>query len=363
MDQTRFQKFQELFPNEKPFRWKQIEEALFQVENKGWKDVTVLSKPMREVLEKEVKWNSLREIKTFISQKKDTHKAIIELEDGLRVETVLMANKRGQWTICVSSQVGCAMQCNFCSTGKMGLSRNMNVDEIVDQYLFWQQYIKNNKVPPPDKEGARKRSDGSRISNIVFMRMGEPLANFENVKETINTWLKYTDVGPTHITVSTVGVLPLLDQILKDKDWPHTRLAISLHSADPVTRKEIVPTSHKEFLPKIKEWTKKYLEQFGNRRHHLTFEYVMLRDTNDTDHHAKALAKLCNQVGNIKVNLIPYNFTDLGFTRTEENQLQKFKRILEDKGIPITIRKTMGDDIAAACGQLITLNSSSHPSK
>lgn len=348
---TRHELFQELFPNEKSFRWKQIEENLFKPGKLGWHDITNLSLPMREALTINVRWLSYIGEQIMRSAKGDTHKALLELEDGQKVETVLMENKRGDWTICVSSQVGCAMACTFCATGKMGLLRSLTEDEIMDQYRFWQNFIHT------------ELQGDQRISNVVFMGMGEPLANYENVKKTIHTWLKYTDLGPTHITVSTVGVLPVLEKILVDPEWPDTRLAISLHSADPITRKEIVPSSFDGFIPKLKDWIKRYQVVHGNRRHHLTFEYVMLKNINDTDRHAEVLAELVREltVGRrhgeepLKVNMIPYNFTDIGMERSTRAQLDRFKEILERRGVPVTMRKTMGDDIAAACGQLIVL--------
>ncbi len=350
---SRQAQFQALFPHEKPFRWKQIEQALFTAPKeglkagvpapRGWNDLTTLPKAMRETLAREVPWVSYREVKMLASANGDTYKAVLKLGHAASlVETVLMANRRGQWTICVSSQVGCPMKCTFCATGKMGLTRNLTSDEIADQYRFWGEKLVNSVGT-------------GRISNVVFMGMGEPLANYENVKQALLTWLKYTDLGPTHLTVSTVGVLPMLEKLLSDPDWPPVRLALSLHSADPRTRKEIVPTSYDQFLPKIEDWTRRYLEKFGNRRHHLTFEYVLLRDTNDTDHHAEMLSKMAARLGKVKVNLIPYNFTDLGYTRSRDSQIARFKAVLEARDVPVTVRKTMGDDIAAACGQLITL--------
>ncbi|OGJ45458.1 hypothetical protein A3J23_01100 [Candidatus Peregrinibacteria bacterium RIFCSPLOWO2_02_FULL_48_14] len=348
---TRFELFQTLFPNEKPFRWKQVEENLFKPEKTSWLDITNLAKPMRETLAAKVPWVSYISSHVLRSARGDTHKALLELEDGQKVETVLMENKRGDWTICVSSQLGCAMGCTFCATGMMGLTRNLTADEIVDQYRFWQHFV------------AKELKGDQRISNVVFMGMGEPLANYENVKKAIHTWLKNTDLGPTHITVSTVGILPVLEQILTDPDWPDTRIALSLHSADPITRKEIVPSSYDQFIPKLKEWIRRYQKVHGNRRHHLTFEYVMLKNVNDTAHHAEELAKLVNELSvdrkhaeePLKVNMIPYNFTDIGLERSTNNQIHRFKEILEAAGVPVMIRKTMGDDIAAACGQLIVL--------
>ena len=213
----------------------------------------------------------------------------------------------------------------------------------MDQYRFWQNFLTER----PEMQ--------QRISNVVFMGMGEPLANYENVKKTLQVWLKVTDIGPTHITVSTVGVLPVLEQILTDKDWPDAKIAISLHSAIPETRKSIVPTSFDQFIPKLREWIIRYQNTLGNRRHHLTFEYVMLRDVNDTVEHAQTLAKFAKDLGQIKVNLIPYNFTDMGVQRSRDESIETFRHILEDADVPVTVRKTMGDDIAAACGQLITI--------
>ncbi len=340
--QTRAQIFQSLFPQEPAFRLKQLEQVVFNPQFKGWKDVSSFGKEQREILEKELPWVSYKASQVFHSKSGDTHKALLTLADDQKVETVLMENRRGQWTICVSSQVGCAMGCKFCATGKMGLIRSLNEDEIVDQYRFWSGYLQEH----PELQ--------SRISNVVFMGMGEPMANYENVKNTVRTWLRNTDLGPTHITVSTVGVLPALENLLKDKDWPEVRLAISLHSADPKSRQEIVPTSFDGFLEKLTDWTARYLKQFDSRRQHLTFEYVMLQGVNDDEHHAQKLIQIAQKVGKVRVNLIPYNFTDLGFQRSVHERTARFKDILEDAGLTVTIRKTMGDDIAAACGQLIT---------
>lgn len=338
---SRAERIKALFPTEPAFRLKQAQEALFTPGKNGWEDVQVLPKAMRETLIKEVPWMAVKEVTVLQSKKMDTFKAIVEVEGGKRIETVLMQNARDQWTVCVSSQVGCAMRCTFCATGKMGLTRSLDADEIIDQIRFWRAFLAKRPELPP------------RISNVVYMGMGEPLANYEGVKASLNAILKHTDIGPTHITVSTVGVLPRLEQILTDAEWPHVRLAVSLHSADPKTRKEIVPTSYEDFLPKLLAWTKKYLEVLGNRRHHLTFEYVMLHKVNDTEHHADVLADFVKQAGQVKVNLIPYNFTDSEFETTPRATLDAFMARLEDQGVIVTSRRTMGEDIAAACGQLI----------
>lgn len=348
--QTRVEQFRALFPSEPRFRWDQIVRALYQPQNKKWEDVTTLSKPMREAMVA-IPFTSFKDVQVFASKNRDTHKAIVTLHDGLQIETVLMANKRGQWTICVSSQVGCAQRCGFCATGRMGLKRNLTIDEIVDQYRTWNAFLLEKKPKHPTST----HKEPNRISNVVFMGMGEPLANYDTVRDTMNQWLKYTDLGRTHITVSTVGMLPMLDKMLDDEQWPQVRLAISLHSADASTRKEIVPTSYDGFLDKLQDWSKRYMAKFGNNKHHLTFEYVMLRDVNDTTHHAQKLYQWVNKIGPVKVNLIPYNLTDNIYKRSMDGTIEEFKAILEGHGLTVMIRKTMGDDIAAACGQLIKL--------
>ncbi len=337
---SRDQQFSQLFPDAPSYRRGQFVSALFNPTFRTWKDVTPFPAAMREALETNIPWMSLKQVIVQESAKKDTFKALLEVAGGNQIETVLMQNRRGAWTICVSSQVGCAMRCQFCATGKMGLTRHLLADEIIDQYRFWIEFLSNRQELP------------QRISNIVFMGMGEPLANYENVKDVLNTILTQTDIGKTRITVSTVGVLPRLEHILTDEQWPHVRLAVSLHSADPETRKNIVPTSYDDFLPKLSDWAKSYLQKFGNRRHHLTFEYVMLKDVNDTSHHAKLLAELITKIGNVRVNLIPYNFTGGEFQTSTSQRVKDFFSYLESHGVTVTTRRTMGDDIDAACGQL-----------
>jgi len=301
-----------LLKKEPAFRFKQIKKALYQPQISSWAEITTLPAKLQEQISAEVPFMTVKEKLVQTNKRKDTHKAALTLKDGLSIETVLMKNPRGYWTICVSSQVGCAMRCDFCATGKMEFTRNLTKDEIIDQYRFWQQYLQKHKEL------------NQRISNVVFMGMGEPLANYETIRDTINEWLEETEMGPTRIIVSTVGHLAVLEKLLNDKQWPHVRLAISLHSAEKNTRKEIVPTSHEGFLPNLAEWAKKYLEKFGNQRHHLTFEYVMLDRINDTDKHAKALAEYVNKIGKIKVNLIPYNFTDSDYKRSKDQQIVAF---------------------------------------
>lgn len=338
---SRTEKFESLFPGAPAFRMKQIEEALFSPLFKSFKDISNLPIAMRDVLEKEIPWLSIKAVQVLESVKKDTFKAVIEVEGGKRVETVLMKNARDQWTVCVSSQIGCAMACSFCATGTMGFTRNLSADEIIDQLRFWNIFLSGRPELPP------------RISNVVFMGMGEPLANYENVKKTIQTWLKYTDIGVTRITVSTVGLLPMLRKLLTDPEWPSVRLAVSVHSADAETRKAMMPSSFPGFLDELEKWTKEYFEKFDSRRRHLTFEYLMLSKVNDTELHAKALIRFAQHVGKVRINLIPYNFTGSVYKDSLPGEFDRFQKQLEDAGVTVTRRRTMGDDIAAACGQLV----------
>ena len=345
MTKTRQNIIKELFPNIPKFRFDQVNTALFDEKINSWKEVSTLSKDMREKFTKSLPWQSLTLCKVYKSEYEDTFKAVVMTEDKLRFETVLMLNRRDQWTICVSSQVGCAMRCTFCATGAMGLKRNLEAEEISDQYRFWKEYLK-------DKPGLPQR-----ISNVVFMGMGEPFANYENVKSAIHTWLKHTDLGSTKIMVSTVGILPQLERVLEDPDWPRVQIALSLHSANQKKREEIVPTTTPDFVKKLIDWSHRYQTKLGNRNHKLTFEYTLISHENDTPELATELANYVNKTAFEKVNVIPYNpVKSNSFTRSERERVDTFKEILREKGVNVTERLTMGDDIDAACGQLALSN-------
>lgn len=342
MVETRADLFKRLFPNEPRFRLEQMERALFDLKIHGWNELTTISKQSREVLTRDVPFSSVTLFQLFVNKHKDTYKALIKAQDEKLFESVLMANRRGQWTICVSSQIGCAMKCTFCATGTMGLKRSLTSDEIVDQYRYWMTFLSEHSELP------------QRISNVVFMGMGEPLANYESVKTAIQTWLKYTDLGETRITVSTVGILPQLERLLTDETWPHVRIAISLHSANQKRREEIVPTTVPDFLLKLSDWANRYARVLGNRRHHITYEYTLLCKVNDNEKDALELAAFVRKSGVSKVNVIPYNpVAGKPFSRGDEERINAFKEILRGRGVTVTQRKTMGDDIAAACGQLV----------
>lgn len=357
MPLSRREKFATLFPDAPTFRWRQMEGALFSPAFQSFSDVSSMPLAMRASLAQALPWLSLTEVVVLPSASKDTYKAIVETVDGKRVETVLMQNARSQWTVCVSSQVGCAMACTFCATGTMGFSRNLLADEIVDQVRFWEIYLRKS---PTLRDS--KGEPLSRISNVVYMGMGEPLANYDHVKESLRLLLGYTDIGLTRITVSTVGLLPMLQKLLRDPTWPAVRLAVSLHSADPNTRAQMMPSSYQGFLDGLETWTKAYFDTFASRRRHLTFEYVMLSQVNDTMHHAGALIRFARRVGKVRINLIPYNFTGSVYRDSLPGDFERFQKQLEDAGVTVTRRRTMGDDISAACGQLVVAQNSTSQS-
>lgn len=337
---TRAETLHILFGSVPVWRLTQVEQALFSPFIRTFSDITTLPALWREPLHRAQVFISYRTAQVFWSQKKDTFKALLKLADGKQIETVLMKNARGAYTVCVSTQVGCAMACTFCATGKMGFSRNLSEDEIVDQVRHWIYFLADHP------------EIAARVSNVVYMGMGEPLANYDAVKQSLRTILKYTDIGPTHMTVSTVGLVPMLNRILDDLEWPAVRLAVSLHSADPQTRKEIMPTSYDNFPDTLAEWAERYFEKFDSKRRHLTFEYIMLSGVNDSEKHAEALIKFTRRIGKVRVNLIPYNYTGDVFHKSTQTDIDIFQQRLEYAGVDVTRRRTMGEDIAAACGQL-----------
>ncbi len=352
--ETRSATLNQLFEGQPAFRLRQAEAALFRPDWKSWEDVTVLSKDIRKKLGEHAMWLSLIPVSLLQSVKRDTFKAVLETVDGKRIETVLMQNARGFWSICVSSQVGCAMACTFCATGTMGFTRNLSADEIIDQYRYWMYFLADRHDLEHLPAAATPQAlQAGRISNVVYMGMGEPLANYLNVKTSLQTFLAHTDMGPTRLTVSTVGLIPMLRRLLTDETWPPVRLAISLHSADGPTRTTIMPSSYPKFLDDLADWTRDYFEKFDSRRRHLTFEYIMLAGVNDTPLHADKLITFARKVGKVKINLIPYNDTKSKYSTSESVALVAFEKKLLDARVDVTRRRTMGADIAAACGQLV----------
>lgn len=341
---------EQILSNEPAFRIKQAKEGLFVVGKWGWEDISSLPKNVRAEISKNIPWVSVfaKDIKTSSIDKAE--KALLKLEDGNLIETVLMSNVRGGYTVCVSTQAGCSIGCAFCATGKTGFKRNLETREIIDQYRFWMYQKKE-------------------ICNVVFMGMGEPLLNYENVRGAISDILEFTEIGPNHIVVSTVGIMEGLNKILKDSLWPNVRLAISLHSAIDSTRKKIVPAHTEKFYADIIKWAKEYQKKYGSKNRHLSFECVILEGINDTREESKALTDFLSKIGQVKVNLISYNSChperreaesrDLVIQRQtrdimlcSSSRIFTFQSALKKAGFTCTIRKSYGADIQGACGQL-----------
>jgi len=311
------------------FRARQIFNWVYLKSVKSIDDMTDLSKKFRDDLNKIATITSST-IKRKQVSKDGTIKYLIEYSDGECVETVLMRfDNRANLTACVSSQVGCSVNCRFCATGKRGFIRNLTYSEIIEQVLTIQ------------------RDTGLKVTNIVFMGQGEPLLNLENVLRAIEFINNNLVVSQRRITVSTSGIIPKILE-LAEKDLQIT-LALSLHAPNSVIRKSLMQIDNKYPMSDLKKALKYYNEKSGRR---ITIEYLLIKGINDRIEHAKETAEYLQDI-KCNVNLIPYNPVDeTGFKRPNSDDIMKFKCILEHSGKKVTIRLERGSDIDAACGQL-----------
>jgi 23S rRNA (adenine2503-C2)-methyltransferase len=292
----------------------------------SYDEMTNLPAELREALEQTVPLSSLS-VEREAHSADGTEKALFHTADGRAVEAVLMRYRDARRSLCVSSQSGCPLTCTFCATGAMKFGRNLTSSEILDQALHFR----------------RKEA----VSNLVFMGMGEPLINVDNVLASCER-LPEIGIANSHTTVSTVGWIPGI-QKMTDPDTPNVRLALSLHAADPALRSELMPVNDRfplsDVMDAVREW-------HAARRRKVFIEYVMLAGVNDRYEQAVALAKVLQPAGVFKVNLIPYNPTDGGFTGSGRAAIAAFRDALVERGVVATIRLTRGRDIDAACGQL-----------
>ncbi len=264
-----------------------------------------------------------------------SRKWLLRLEDGNCIETVFIP-EADRGTLCVSSQVGCMLNCSFCSTAQQGFNRNLTAAEIIAQLWIASRALDN----PPD--GSR------RISNVVMMGMGEPLLNYDNVVRAMRLMLDDFGYGLSkrRITLSTAGIVPAIKKLREDCD---VSLAVSLHAPDDLLRDELVPLNRKYPIRELLDTCHEYV---GDSRRRVTFEYVLLSGVNDTDGHARQLARRLEGIP-AKINLIPFNpFPQTRYRRSPPARIQRFFEILNQAGIVTITRKTRGDDIDAACGQL-----------
>ena len=318
------------------FRARQVMKWLYHEGHEDFARMSNLSKALREKLV------DLAEIKTpeIVEAQRaadGVRKWLLKLDCGNAVETVFIPDgKRG--TLCVSSQVGCALNCSFCSTATQGFNRNLSAAEIIGQ--FWVAH-RSFGVPPKHERV---------ITNVVFMGMGEPLLNFEPVIAAAELMMDDFGygLGKRRVTVSTAGVVPMFDRLKAAAD---VSLAVSLHAPCDALRNELVPLNRKYPLAELVAACKRFAE--GYHRRYITFEYVMLDGVNDSDAHARALTKLLAEVPS-KFNLIPFNpFPGARYRRSPEARVARFRDILSGRGFNCITRKTRGDDIDAACGQLV----------
>jgi len=370
MDILKLQKFLEE-NNEPKYRLAQIKKAVYQDGILEFDKILVIPKSLREKLAGGFKILSFDVEKVF--EKKDVYKALLKIIGGEYIETVLIANEKG-WTICVSSQCGCSLGCKFCATGDMGFKKDLSSEEICDQVLFWKGYIRgflNNDVKanfkrksklkgflPRGKRGVEMTEIKSllakrgNITNIVYMGMGEPFLNWVNVRESLNNLMgKDTfGFGARAISISTVGIPERIKEFAKE--FGQVNLGISLHSADDKKRSSLIPINKKYNLSEIKKAIDEYFK-ISNRKFFI--EYLMIKNVTDTKEDIKKLLKYINSFEKKKllhINLIPYNGTSKKFSSSSDERIRAVAEILLKNNIRPTVRRSLGSDIGAACGEL-----------
>ncbi len=326
-----FELIEKRMANEPKYRIKQIRKLIFQDFIENWERATTL--PL--MLRKELEDNCSLEIKHKIieSSDKNTLKVLMELSDNLMIETVLMKHSEDRATVCVSSQVGCALGCSFCATGTMGFKRNLDVKEIIEQGLLFSRYL---------------AKQGKKVTNIVFMGMGEPFLNYDNVLKAIKILnsQEYFNIGARKISISTSGVIPGIRKLTKEKI--QVNLSVSLHAPNNALRNKLMPINKQYSLEKLLNAVNQYIKK-TNRK--VMFEYLMIKGVNDSLKCAEELAVLMKRPLNM-VNLIVYNQTGK-FEASDRKTIKKFKEYLENEGIFTTQRYEFGRKIKAACGQLV----------
>lgn len=318
---------------EKPYRARQIFKWLYDAGASSFEEMTNLSKELRRRLAESVSIEGLQLVTQQKSQKDQSIKFLFKLPDGNKIESVLMfEDKRA--TLCISTQVGCAIDCKFCATGMMGLTRNLTAGEIVDQVLQVQ-----------------KLADVS-VTNIVCMGMGEPFHNYDRLMQAcaILSDEQGQNIGSRRIVVSTSGLVPKIYQFADEHH--RYRLAISLNATDDETRSRIMPLNKKWPLADLLKAARYYTQKSEQR---VTFEYALMAGVNDTPADAERLRKLVSGM-RCKINLIPYNPTRGDYLRPSEKRILRFYEALSEMREPVTIRWSKGEDIEAACGQLAVMN-------
>jgi len=327
------EKLENILSEEPKFRLKQARQAVFIDLIDNWGEATNFPLALREKLNQGCPLKI--EAENLISREGNSIKALISLEDGLKIETVLLEHGAGRNTVCLSSQVGCPLGCLFCATGKMGFKRNLTDAEIVEQAVYFARVLKKT---------------GKQINNVVFMGMGEPFLNYENVMDAVKILNDKAglNIGARHISISTIGVASGIKKLAAQS--LQVNLAISLHAPNNDLREKLIPANKKYSLDSIVEELNNYIKQTGRR---VMIEYLMIDKFNDNWEQAEELALLLRRVDPplYFVNLIAYNPTD-EFKPSPAKRIKEFKLALNKHGIEATERYRFGQDIKAACGQL-----------
>jgi len=332
-------KLKELFAQYKfpAFRYGQIENAIYKNFITNFDEIQTIPKELRELLKENCFYETLKVDNQATSANGQTTKFLFETQDGLFIEAVLMRHLSGRNTLCISCQAGCPMACTFCATGKLGLQKNLPLYEVVEQVMYAARML---------------NSEWEKLRNVVFMGMWEPMLNYDVMKESIHVFTnqKKFDLANRRVTVSTCGIVPGIQKFTED--FPQTSLAVSLHAPNDEIRRSIMPVDHTYDLEKLMTSLDRYVEKTNKR---IFYEYIMINWVNDHLKLADELGKLL-QGRLAHVNFIPYNAWEGTasdwYTTTPRFIIEKFQRTLEKYGVVSTIRATMGDDIAAACGQL-----------
>lgn len=323
---------------EKRFRAAQVLKWIHQLGVDNFDDMTNISKALREKLKNQCEIRAPKVLRQLDSTD-GTRKFLIRVTGGSVVETVFIPDgERG--TLCVSSQVGCSLDCSFCATGKQGFNRDLSAAEIIAQ--VWIAAKSFGQLAP---NGPRK------VTNVVLMGMGEPLMNFDNVVDAMNLMMHDNAYGISkrRVTLSTSGVVPQLDRL---REYTDACLAISLHAPNDELRNELVPINKKYPIAMLLDSAKRYIESLPDTHRKITIEYTLIDHVNDRPEHARQLAELLRDVP-VKINLIPFNpFNLSNYKRVSNNAMRRFQDILMQEGYITTVRTTRGDDIDAACGQL-----------
>ena len=338
---------------EKKFRADQLWRSIYHETAESFDQMSTLSKPFRTTLNSKYSISTLTESMSLMSADGSTSKSLYRLHDGELIETVMMryetdGHRRNRKTACISTQAGCALGCTFCATGQQGLRRNLTVGEIVAQVIEMQR-IAYAEDESQVESGKRTKGELQGVTNVVFMGMGEPLANYKNTMAAIRVLNdgQGLNIGARHITVSTVGLVPQILQ-LADEEL-QINLAISLHAPDNRTRSQTMPINQRYPVEDLIRACHTYADKTKRR---IFFEYVLLKEQNDSLEQAQKLGRLLNGL-HCHVNLIPVNPTKEGpFERTDLEAAKAFQSGLKQYGIPSTLRMEKGIDINAGCGQL-----------